>query len=177
MSSPSLSQAVLNWKTWFGISIPTAKSCIKGYNTFLILLCSSFPHNRRSSRPIESKTKTQTAAREVRSCVMEETQEGHCTVIMRSLCVCVYMLMCACVLYIIAPLSVVIAWPKVSAHYHLNSFMAGFICRVHTQGTDTHMTAHRLTYTVPLTAGWKCLTVKCMQNEFENVMPLHQWVK
>lgn len=139
-----------------------------------------FPHNRRSSRQTESKTKTQTAAWEVRSSAPEGARGwgwgwGGSTVIMRGWCVCV----CTCVhvcfaLYIIAPLPVVIAWPKVSAHYHLNSFVVGFIRWVHTRRAQTHRLTYTNThvcaqthYSFSRTAGWKRLAVKCMQVENE----------
>lgn len=94
-------------KTSFAISIPKAELCIKGYNSFLILLCSSFHTTDAAADTLRAKQKTRSAAWEVRSSVMEETQEGHCMVVMRGLCVRMHL--CACVLRIIALLPVVIA--------------------------------------------------------------------
>lgn len=121
-----------------------------------------FPHNRCRHRQTDGKAKIPRTTGEARSYAIEEGERAHCRVVMRGLCVCAQVHMCV-FCSIIAPLAVVIAWPRVSAHYHLNSFVAGFIRWLH---THMHPNSHTRIDLSPATR-WRCLSVKCMQAEYE----------
>lgn len=164
---PFVSQAEL-WltgKTWFATLIPTADSCIKGQNSFLILLCSSFNTTDAAEDRLRAKQKHKhpLGSWETGGGGGGDTWHSYKDWGL-SVCVCVS-IMHMCVL------------PHTSLHHWLLWLPDPRFQRITTLTAlwldlfvacaHTHTHLHRVTCTVSLTAGWKCHALNCMQAEQE----------